>query len=217
MKKTGKSTAAKTATTPKAPAKKAATPAKKTAAPAVKSTGATTAPKGRPQSHNDLDKIMRDTLKDIYWAEKQLVKGLKKMAKNATNTMLKDAFTKHMQQTEQQVSHLEEAFGMLGMKAQGKKCAAMEGLLKEGDEHIEEYEKGPGLDSALIIGAQKIEHYEIAAYGSLRTLASTLGYPDCAAVFEEIGTQEEETDDILTDIAMTVNKEAVGAHEEENK
>lgn len=206
----------------KATASKAA-PAKKSAP--VSSSAKSTAPKkagsagtssaNRSSSHNDLDKIFRDTLKDIYWAEKQLAKALKKMAKNATNSELAEAFTTHQVQTEDQISKLDEVFGMLGMKAQGKKCAAMEGLLEEGNEHIEEYEKGPGLDAALIIGSQKVEHYEISAYGSLRTLAEVLGYDDCAAVFEEIKEQEEQTDDILTDIAMNVNREAVGAHEED--
>jgi ferritin-like metal-binding protein YciE len=208
--------AAQKSTATKAPAKKstaATNGAAKKSAPA-KSAGNLGA-NARPQSHNDLDKVFRDTLKDIYWAEKNLAKALKKMSKNATNSELAEAFTTHQVQTEDQISKLDEAFGMLGMKAQGKKCAAMEGLLEEAGEHIEEYEKGPGLDAALIVGAQKIEHYEIAAYGSLRTFAEALGYDDCAAIFEEIKEQEEETDTLLTDIAMNVNREAVGAHQEE--
>jgi ferritin-like metal-binding protein YciE len=174
-----------------------------------------TAGNGRSQSHNDLDKIFKDTLKDIYWAEKHLAKALKKMSKNATNSELAEAFTTHQVQTEAQITKLDEAFGMLGMKPQAKKCAAMEGLLEEANEHIEEYEKGAGLDAALIVGAQKVEHYEIAAYGSLRTFAEALGYDDCATIFEEIKEQEEETDDLLTDIAMNVNREAVGSHNED--
>jgi len=218
---TKKTATKKSAAPAAAPAKKAANasasngtskavPAK--AAAPKKSTGANN---GRSQSHNDLDKIFKDTLKDIYWAEKHLAKALKKMSKNATNSELAEAFTTHQVQTENQITKLDEAFGMLGMKPQAKKCAAMEGLLEEANEHIEEYEKGPGLDAALITGAQKVEHYEISAYGSLRTFAEALGYDDCAAIFEEIKEQEEETDDLLTDIAMNVNREAVGAHNED--
>ncbi len=194
-------------------------PAPKKAAPAPKSGSASksaaTAGNGRMQSHNDLDKIFKDILKDIYWAEKHLAKALKKMSKNATSSELAEAFTTHQVQTEDQISKLDEAFGLLGMKPQAKKCAAMEGLLEEANEHIEEYEKGPGLDAALIVGAQKVEHYEISAYGSLRTIAEALGYDDCAAIFEEIKEQEEETDDLLTNIAINVNREAVGAHNED--
>jgi len=171
---------------------------------------------GRLQSHNDLDKIFKDTLKDIYWAEKQLAKALKKLSKNATNPQLAEAFTTHQAQTEDQIRKLDQAFESIGMKAQGKKCAAMEGLLEEANEHIEEYEKGPGLDAALIVGAQKVEHYEIAAYGSLRTFADVLGYEECVSIFEEIREQESDTDELLTTIALVVNDEAVGSNEEED-
>lgn len=219
-------TAAKKSTVTKSTATKS--PAKKNSAAPTQTAGKATAGKNasgasanvagsRSQSHNDLDKIFRDTLKDMYWAEKHLAKALKKMAKNATNSELAEAFTTHQVQTEDQISKLDEVFGMLGMKAQGKKCAAMEGLLEEANEHIEEYEKGPGLDAALIIGAQKVEHYEISGYGSLRTLAEVLGFDDCAAVFEEIREQESDTDVLLTDIANNVNREAVGSHEEEEE
>lgn len=191
-----------------------ATAPKKAAAPASKGSANASSGNGRSQSHNDLDKIFKDTLKDIYWAEKHLAKALKKMSKNATSSELAEAFTTHQVQTEDQISKLDEVFGLLSMKPQAKKCAAMEGLLEEANEHIEEYEKGPGLDAALIVGAQKVEHYEIAAYGSLRTFAEALGYDDCATIFEEIKEQEEETDDLLTDIAVNVNREAVGSHNE---
>jgi ferritin-like metal-binding protein YciE len=143
-------------------------------------------------------------LKDIYYAEKKLTKALGKMAKKATNTQLKEAFTTHQQQTDEQIEKLEEAFEMLGMTPKAKKCAAMDGLLEEGNEHMEEYEKGAGLDAALIVGAQKVEHYEIAAYGSMRTFAKTLGYNECAALFEEIREQESDTDELLTTIAESV-------------
>jgi len=143
-------------------------------------------------------------LKDIYYAEKKLVKALGKMAKNATFDRLKEAFRTHQAQTEDQVQKLERAFSLLGMQPKAKKCAAMDGLLEEADEHIQEYEKGAGLDAALIVGAQKVEHYEIAAYGSMRTFARTLGYSDCAAIFEQIREQESDTDELLTSIAESV-------------
>ena len=164
---------------------------------------------------NDLEKLLVDGLKDIYYAEKKLVPALKKMGKKASNAQLADAFATHQMQTEEQVRRLDEAFASVGLKPAGKKCAAMDGLLEEGNEHIEEYSKGPGLDAAMIVGAQKVEHYEIAAYGSLRTFANTLGHTQAARIFEEILQQESDTDELLTGIAQTVNREATGSHEEE--
>ncbi len=143
-------------------------------------------------------------MKDIYYAEKKLTKALGKMSKNATNPQLKEAFTTHQAQTEEQVRKLEQAFEAIGAKAKAKKCAAIDGLLEEADEHIEEYEKGAGLDAALIVGAQKVEHYEIAAYGSMRSIARTLGHKDAARIFEEIREQESDTDELLTQIAESV-------------
>lgn len=211
--KTSNSTAMKRPAT----ARKSSTARKTATKKATTSRPGATAGNDRAGSHPDLEKIFKDLLKDIYWAEKNLVKGLKKMAKNASDPGLQDAYTLHLGQTEDQVGMLEEAFGMLGMKAQGKKCAAMEGLLEEADEHIETYEKGPGLDAALIVGAQKIEHYEIATYGSLQAIAAVLGYTECAGIFEEIKQQEEETDDALTEIAITVNSKAGGTFKEEGE
>ena len=153
---------------------------------------------------NDLAKILQDLMQDIYYAEKKLSKALGKMAKNASDTRLKDAFTTHQSQTEEQISRLEEAFELIGQKAKAKRCAAMDGLLEEANEHIEEYEKGAGLDAALIVGAQKVEHYEIAAYGSMRSFARTLGYNEAATIFEEIREQESDTDELLTTIAESV-------------
>lgn len=161
---------------------------------------------------DNLNKIMRDNLKDIYWAEKHLVRGLTKMVKAADSGELKQGFDKHREETLQQIEQLETAFEILGMKAQGKKCAAMEGLLKEGEEQIEQYEQGPARDAALIVSAQKIEHYEIAAYGSLRTFAATLGHNKCEMIFQGILDQESATDTTLSDLAMTINRQAMKAH-----
>jgi len=143
-------------------------------------------------------------MKDIYYAEKKLTKALGKMAKNATNPKLKEAFLTHQSQTEDQVAKLEHAFGVLGLTPKAKKCAAMDGLLEEANEHIEEYAKGAGLDAAMIVGAQKVEHYEIAAYGSMRSFARTLGYNEAAMIFEGIREQESDTDELLTNLAESV-------------
>jgi ferritin-like metal-binding protein YciE len=164
---------------------------------------------------NDLHKVFVDTLKDIYWAEKHLVRGLTKMARASQHEELRAAFEQHRTETEQQIEQLEQAFESLEIRAQGKRCEAMEGLLREAQDHVEEYSEGPGRDAALIVGAQKIEHYEIAAYGSLRTFAGALGYPDCEQIFQAILDQESETDEKLTQVAMAINQEALQAHEEE--
>lgn len=164
---------------------------------------------------DDLHKVFVDSLKDIYWAEKHLVRGLTKMARAAENEDLKMGFEKHREETEQQIEQLEQAFEVLEIRAQGKRCEAMEGLLREGQDQIDEYEQGPGRDAALIVAAQKIEHYEIAAYGSLRTFAATLGYPDCEQIFQAILDQEVATDELLTETAMSINQEAMRMSMEE--
>jgi ferritin-like metal-binding protein YciE len=151
---------------------------------------------------------MKNSLKDIYYAEKQLVRALNKMSKAAESEELKNAFLNHRQETEEQVTQLEEAFEILGMRAAGKKCPAMDGLVEEGAEAIEEFEKGPARDAALIVSAQKVEHYEIAAYGSLRAFAETLGYADCAKIFDRILEQESNADEILNQAAQTINQMA---------
>ena len=157
--------------------------------------------------------MMKNGLKDIYYAEKQLVKALNKMSKAAENEELKQAFETHKAETEEQIARLEEAFEELGMRAVGKKCPAMDGLVEEGAEAIEEFEKGSARDAALIVSAQKVEHYEIAAYGSLRAFAATLGYTTCEQIFEEILEQESNTDEILNQVAQTVNE--LAAQEDE--
>lgn len=157
--------------------------------------------------------MLKDGLKDIYYAEKQLVKALKKLSKAATNGELKEAFDTHRQQTEGQVGLLEQAFEAMEMRAVGKKCPAMDGLIEEANEHIEEMDKGAALDAALIVGAQKVEHYEIAAYGSLRAFARCLGLSECEQIFDQILQQESETDELLTGVAETVNREALSGEE----
>lgn len=177
---------------------------------------ATTASKGRTKNegasigNGKLETFFTDALKDIYWAEKHLTKALPKMKKAATSEALQNAIEDHLGQTEEHVSRLEQVFEMLGKKAQAKKCDAMEGLLKEGDSIVEETEDGSlTRDAAIIMAAQKVEHYEIATYGGLVTLAKTLGLQDVADVLHQTLEEEKETDEGLTAIAENdINWEA---------
>lgn len=157
-----------------------------------------------------LQELFYDELKDIYWAEKHLLKALPKMAKAATSEELRQSFTDHLEATKEHVGRLEEAFELLGEKAQAKKCEAMAGLTKEGDGIIEDTEKGTlTRDVGLIMAAQKVEHYEIATYGSLAQLAKTLGKNDIAALMIETLNEEKEADELLTSIAENnINVEA---------
>jgi ferritin-like metal-binding protein YciE len=126
-------------------------------------------------SKDNLEDIFEDLLKDIYWAEKHLVKAIPKMAKASYNEELKRAFEEHVDQTQRHVQRIENCFELLKEKAVAKKCDAMDGLIKEGADAIESYDPGHARDAALIAAAQKVEHYEISAYGTLRTMATVLG------------------------------------------
>ena len=173
-----------------------------------------TASNGTGHKEN-LSKIFEDSLKDIYWAEKYLTKALPKMSKAAYDETLSKAFTDHLAETEGQIERLEQVFNHLGKKAQSKKCPAMEGLVEEGKEAIEEYEKGYARDAALIIAAQKVEHYEIATYGGLAQLARTLGLDEVSDILAETLEEEKETDELLTGIAENnINYEAAQEDEE---
>ena len=157
-----------------------------------------------------LEELFLDELKDIYWAEKHLLKALPKMAKAATSSKLTQAFLDHLKATQGHVSRLEKTFDLLGKKAQAKKCEAMAGLTKEGDGIIEDTQKGSiTRDVGLIMAAQKVEHYEIATYGSLAQLAKTLGKNDIAALLIQTLQEEKEADELLTGIAEnSINVEA---------
>ena len=157
-----------------------------------------------------LKELFVDGLKDIYWAEKHLAKALTKLSKNATSEELKAAFEQHTTETEDHAVRLEQIFEMIGEKAQAKKCAAMEGLLEEANEIISDTEKGTMVrDCGLIMAAQKVEHYEIASYGTLRNIARTLGHNDVADLLQQTLDQEGETDHKLTELAEAyVNEEA---------
>ncbi len=157
---------------------------------------------GEGKSNSQLEKFFTDSLKDIYWAEKHLTKALPKMQKAATTEELKTAIGEHISQTEGHVSRLEEVFGLFDQKAQAKKCDAMEGLIKEGDSIVEETEDGSMTrDAAIIMAAQKVEHYEIATYGTLVQLAKTLGNQEAADILQSTLDEEKQTDEGLTEIA----------------
>lgn len=165
---------------------------------------------GAAQGNGQLEKFFTGSLKDIYWAEKHLLKALPKMKKAATTEELKSAIEEHIAQTREQVARLEQVFELMGHKAQAKKCDAMEGLTKEGESMVEETEDGSMTrDVAIIMASQKVEHYEIATYGSLVQLARTMGMEDAAALLEQTLEEEKETDQNLTEIAESgINWEA---------
>jgi ferritin-like metal-binding protein YciE len=161
-----------------------------------------------------LQEFFHDELKDIYWAEKHIVSALPKMKKAATSTELQAAFEEHLGVTKTHVTRLEKAFELLGEKAQAKKCEAMEGILKEGDSIVEDTEKGTATrDVGLIMAAQKVEHYEIATYGSLVQVAKTLGHDDIASLLNETLSEEKEADESLTEVAEShINYDASEEH-----
>ena len=199
-----KSTAAKKTT---ASSSKSSTPAKQS------SNGMQAGRSQRSLSSQDtgsLEKFFLDGLKDIYWAEKALTKALPKMQKAATTQELKSAFVNHLAQTKEQIVRLESVFEILGKKAQAKKCDAMEGLVKESEGIIEETEAGTiTRDVALIMAAQKVEHYEIATYGGLAQLAKTLGLEDVKELLGQTLQEEKDTDMLLTEIAEShINEDA---------
>jgi ferritin-like metal-binding protein YciE len=154
------------------------------------------------ENNSMLQELFIEELRDIYWAEKHLVKALPKMEKATSSEQLAQAFADHLAVTQEQVSRLEQVFELMGEKARGKKCDAMEGLVKEAESVIEDTEEGTATrDVALIIAAQKVEHYEIAAYGGLATLAKTLGKTEVAQLLGQTLEEEKETDELLTQLA----------------
>jgi ferritin-like metal-binding protein YciE len=148
-----------------------------------------------------LDELFHDTLKDIYYAEKKILSALPKMAKAVESDELRAAFETHHDETEEQVSRLEQVFEAIDAKPQGKKCAAIEGILDEGQEIMKEYKGSPALDAGLLAAAQAVEHYEISRYGTLRAWAEELGLEDVAKLLEETLKEEEATDEKLTELA----------------
>lgn len=156
-----------------------------------------------------LMKLLEYSLKDIYWAEKALTKALPKMAKKVTSENLVDIIESHLRETEEQVKKVEKVFSIIGKKPVGKKCEAMDGLIKEADEIIKETQEGPMRDAGIIAASQKVEHYEIASYGTLRTFAQILGLYEAVTILEEILEQEKSADEKLTDVAQSINLQAL--------
>jgi ferritin-like metal-binding protein YciE len=163
-----------------------------------------------------LHDLFVNELKDLYHAEKQITRALPKMAKNAQSEKLKKAFEDHLKVTENQITRLEEIFDELEIPARAKKCIGMEGIINEGKEIMDEGEEGPTLDAAMIAAAQKVEHYEIASYGTVRTYAEELGYKKVAELLQKTLDEESQTNELLTSIAESeINYEAIHEDEEE--
>lgn len=165
--------------------------------------------------HQALKELYIDELKDIYNAENQLVKALPKMAKAANSEELRTGFEEHLEQTRGHVQRLEQIFKELGEKPSGKKCKGMEGLVAEGQEMMGEDFEDDVMDAALISAAQRVEHYEIAAYGTVRTYAELLGEDTAVQLLEQTLDEEKETDQKLTDMASEINVRAMGEGSEE--
>ena len=158
-----------------------------------------------PQKNNDKDsslhELFMETLKDIYYAEKQILRALPKMAKAARSEELKQAFKHHQEQTEGQIDRLEQVFEMVGKSARGKHCPAIVGIIDEGKEIMDDFSGKDALDAGLLAGAQAVEHYEISRYGTLKTWAQQLGMTDAVPLFEATLKEEKETDALLTRLA----------------
>jgi ferritin-like metal-binding protein YciE len=173
--------------------------------------------KTQKSGKESLKKIFEELLQDTYSAEQQLIKALPELAKAANNEDLQDAFENHLQQTKRQAERLEKIFERLKVDRNGEKCKAMEGLVEEGQKIIKEHESNVTRDAALIIAAQKVEHYEIAAYGSLVELADVLGLDKIADTLEKTLEEEKETDELLSDIAQDVNDDAYEYNSQESE
>jgi ferritin-like metal-binding protein YciE len=164
---------------------------------------------------DSLRQLYVDELKDLYSAETQLVKALPKMAKASSNAELRKAFEEHLRQTSEQVSRLEQIFEALQEKPTGKKCLGMEGLVKEGAETMQEKYSEPVMDAAVIGAAQRVEHYEIAAYGTVREFAELLGEEEHVSLIEQTLEEEKQADEKLTQLAETINSQASEDREDE--
>jgi ferritin-like metal-binding protein YciE len=151
-----------------------------------------------------LDDLFLDTLKDIYYAERKILKALPKMAKAAQSQELKAAFEKHHDETEGQIERLQKVFEIVGKRAQGKVCPAIEGIIEEGEEIMDEFKGSPALDAGLVSAAQAVEHYEIARYGTLKRWAEELGMKDAVKLLDETLKEESMTDAALTKVADAV-------------
>jgi ferritin-like metal-binding protein YciE len=156
-----------------------------------------------------LDDLFYETLRDVYYAERKIISGLRKMARGAQDEQLKAAFEKHREETEEQVERLQKVFELIGKRARGKTCPAIEGILDEAEEIMEEFKGSPALDAGLLAAAQAVEHYEISRYGTLKSWASQLGMDDAANLLDMTLNEEKKTDELLTGLAeQTLNAAA---------
>ncbi|NJM84023.1 MAG: ferritin-like domain-containing protein [Tabrizicola sp.] len=159
-----------------------------------------------------LETLFHDTLRDIYYAERKILKALPRMARGARSTELQAAFEKHAEETEQQIERLQQVFEILGKPARGKTCPAIDGILEEGEEVLQSFADSPALDAGLIASALAVEHYEMARYGTLVRWARVLSMTDAAKVLEETLQEETTTDEALTELADgSVNDAALEA------
>ena len=200
-----KTTSTKTSTT----ASKGTTTTKARAGRTTSKARANGTVKAKSSAADGLRELFVDSLKDIYWAEKALTKALPKMAKNASSENLISTINDHLTVTQEQVTRLEQIFELIGEKASAKKCEAMEGLIKEGESIMEETQQGPVRDAGIIGASQKIEHYEIATYGTLAAFAHTLGEDEALDLLQQTLDEEKEADTLLTEVAYNnINFEA---------
>ena len=163
-------------------------------------------------TEKNLETLFYDTLKDIYYAERKIAKSLPKMARGAQSPKLKAAFEKHLEETEGQIERLQQVFDIIGKRAMGKTCEAIEGIIAEGEEILEEYKDTPALDAGLISAAQAVEHYEITRYGTLKRWAEMLDLPEAARLLDETLKEESKTDSDLTKLAdESPNPQALAA------
>jgi ferritin-like metal-binding protein YciE len=158
-------------------------------------------------AHETLDDLLFEELKDIYDAEHQITQALPKMMEAASSDELKNAFQMHLQQTDGHITRLEKAFNALGKTAERKTCKAMKGLIAEGEDLIKEHEASPLLDAGLIGAAQRVEHYEIAAYGTSRAYAEALGQQEVANLLQQTLDEEKQTDENLTELGEQINQQ----------
>jgi ferritin-like metal-binding protein YciE len=162
-----------------------------------------------PAKQKTLNDLFLDGLKDIYHAEKQVLRALPKMARAVNNDQLRQSLEQHREETNGQIERLERLFELVEKRASGKPCQAMQGLIEEGQEHLEEYKDSPALDAAIIAANQGIEHYEIARYGTMRTWAQQLGMTEAVQLIEQTLEEEKKTDQLLTQMAeQSANQEA---------
>ena len=190
-----------TTTTKRSPSKSPASGKKAASKKSAQNGRSNGSEKEGKSGREELMKLFEHALKDIYWVEKSLTKSIPKMIRKASSDDLIEALEDHLEVTEDQVSKVERVFAAIDKAARGKKCVGMQGILDEGEELMKEFEKSPALDAAIIMAAQKVEHYEMSAYMGMITLAETLNFPKEAALLQEVLQQEMQADQLLAKLA----------------